>query len=563
MKKLTIGIIAIIILIGAGVSYQAFSQKAEPKFSVAEAKTSDITEKVSVTGSLVPLERINLEPKTQQEVQRVLVKVSDRVEKGELLIQLNQQDALLQIDKSKASLNSVNQTINLLTIQLSNAEQGLEDVERTTAKNIEKAKTSLEEAKTNLKTKQQSLEDARKTGDNALDQSYEDALTVLQGINLQVGNTYRAVRSIQRIYFYQADQESIRVRENEGRIKQSQESIDFVLQVAQETKDKNDIDKALSETGLELEKVYQSLFEIREICGQTSYYYLVAATDKAILDTQKGEIDTTISDLISAEQGIETQKITGPNNLNSAQAVLDIAQSQLDSAESSLSYIEAQGQQQVNQARSTIKQLQQELELKQSNLKTSEIDLAQAQQVLEDTGIRASVAGTVTGVNIGQGETAKPGTAVVSIIPEDKYRVEADISEVNIGKIQKESLVQVEFDAFPNEIYQGQVDKVYPAEIVKEGIVYYRIEVSLNKYPDKLKPGFTANVDVIIGQEKNVVTVPYVAVKEDEQGQYVKIVEDDVITEIRRVETGLGTDTSIEIKKGLESGETVVLYEGK
>jgi len=571
MKKLIIGIIAAVILIGAGLGYRAFSQKAEPKFSVAEAKTSDITEKVSVTGSLVPLERINLEPKTQQEVQRVLVKVSDRARKGELLIQLDEKSALLRIDKSQAGLNSVYQGINLLAVQLKNAEQELKEIEQTTAKNIDKTEVALEEAKVNLKTKQQDLEDTKETEDNALEQSYEDALAVLRSVDLQVGNAYRAVRSIQRTYFHEAlynysfrgDQERVRVRGEEDQIKQSQESIDSVLQTAQETKDKNDIDKALLETRLQLDKVYQSLSEIREICSQTSYYYLVAAADKAILDTQKGKIGTMISDLISAEQGIETQKITGLNNLNSAQAVLDIAQFQLNSAESNLSYVKAQGQQQTTQSQSKIGQLQQEIELKKSTLETSKVDLAQAQSGLEDTKIKAPLAGTITAVNLEQGEIAKPGVVVISMIPEDKYKIEADISEVNIGKIEKGCSAKIEFDAFPDEVYQGQVDKIYPAEIVKAGVVYYRIEVLLDECPDKLKPGFSANLDIIIGQEKNVVTVPYVAVKEDEQGQYVKIVKDDVITETRRVETGLGTDTRIEIKKGLEPGETVVLYEGK
>ena len=560
MKKLAIIIIIIVALIGAGVGYQTFFKKEEVKFSVAIAEISDITEKVSVTGSLVPLQRIDLEPKTQQEVKEILVEVSDKIKEGELLIQLDKKDALIQIDKSKASLNSVNQEINLLETKLKNAGQDLEEIKQTVAKNANKAETSLKEAKTNLATKQQNLEDVEEVESNELEQSYEDALVVLRETYLQAGNVYWAVESIQRTYFYQNDQEGCRVRKEERQIELGKENIYSVLEIAQGTGSSDDIDKALSETELKLNEIYQSLSVIREICGQ-AYYHTVADADKTILDTQKSNIDTAISDLISAKQDIESQEISGRKNVNSAQATLDIAQSQLDSSSSSLSYIETQGQQQITQAQSKIEQLEQELSLKELNVETSKVNLAQAQKGLEDTSIKAPMAGTITQVNIERGETAKLGVVVISMIPEDKYKIEVDVSEVNIGKIKKSGLAKIEFDAFPDELYQGQVDKIYPAEIVKEGVIYYRVEVLLNEYLKKLKPGFTANLDIIIGQRENVITVPYVAVKEDEQGKYVKIVEDDEIKEERRVEIGLGSDTRIEIKEGLEQGEKVVLYE--
>ena len=560
MKKLTIAIIIIVILVGVGISYQAFFKKEEAKFSVAIAEISDITEKVSVTGSLVPLQRIDLEPKIQQEVKEVLVEVSDKVEEGKLLIQLDRKDALIQVDKSRASLNSVSQEMNLLETKLKNAEQDLKEVEQTAIKNVSKAEASLEEAKTNLTTKHQNLDDVEEVESNELEQAYEDALALLRGTYLQVDNAYWAVESIQRTYFYQNDQEGSRVKREKRQIELAKENIYSVLEIAQGTGDGSDIDEVLSVVELKLNEVYQSLSVIREICGQT-YYHIVADADKTILDTQKSNIDTVISALISAKQDIESQEISSRKNVHSAQATLDIAQSQLDSASSNLSYVETQGQQQITQAQSKIEQLEQELRLKGLNRVISKTNLAQAQKGLEDTSIKAPMVGTVTKVDIERGETAKPGMVVVSMIPEYKYKIEIDVSEVNIGKIKKGGLAKVEFDAFPDETYQGQVDKVYPSEIVKEGVIYYRVEVLLNEYLEKLKSGFTANLDIIIGEKENVITVPYVAVKEDEQGKYVKIVENGEIKEERRVKVGLGSDTRIEIKEGLEQGEEVVLYE--
>lgn len=560
MRKLIIAIL-IIILIGAGVGYQFFFREQEKQFSVIEAETGDLTEQVSVTGSLVPFRRIKIEPKLRGEVEQVLVEVSDPVERDDLLIKLDQDQARIQVQKSRANLNSINQEISLLETKLNNAEQDLKQAKQTTAKNINKAEASLEEAQVNLNSKQQNLVDVRQTEDNQLAQQYEDAR---DSLNTNLATTEQALLKLDRIqetYFYKNNQISTKLRSKRDAAKEDLSEVEQLINKVEESKSRDDTISALDALKTALDSTQEALRYARNVAMEnSSYKNKVSSSDKTTLDTEKSNVNTALTKITSAKQSVEIQEISSQKNINSAQAAVDTAKSQLNSARKNLSYVESQAQQKITQAQSKLEQLKKELDVKKSNLKTAQVELAQAQQDLEDTTIKAPTSGIITKVEIEKGETAKPGAAIVSIIPKQKYKIEADVSEVNIGAINKRDRVEVDFDAFPNQVYPGQVYKIHPAEIVKEGVIYYRIEVLLDKYPEKLKPGFTANLDIIVGQKKNVVTVPYVAVKEDNQGEYVEIIEDGQIKEKRRVKTGLEGNTMIEITQGLQPGEKVVLY---
>jgi len=561
MKKSIIVTIIIIALIGAGVSYQFLFREKEANFSVGEAEISNITEKVSVTGSLVPLQRIELEPKTKEEVKEVLVEVSDKVEEDQLLIQLDQEGALIQLEKSRSNLNSTRQEIELLNTKLANTKQELERTKETMASNIEKAKSEVESAEITLNSKKQNLEDVKEEANSDLDQVYEDARNTLGTEYLVSKKAFLEVESIQESYFTANNQISLTVKDKVDSAEEKLDVADEFIDTANETESTNDTNEAIEKLKEALNSVKEALRYTRDVaCEDASYKNTVSSTDKSTLDTQKSNVETSISDVVSAKQDIASEEIDKQKSINDAQALVDSAQASLNTSKRSLDQVKAQKEEKITQINSQTEQIKTEVKLKESKVDSAKADLNEARKKLEDTKIKAPVAGTITKVEIEEGETAKPGNVIIAMIPEKKYKIEADVSEVNIASIDKNDPVKVDFDAFPNENYNGTVHKIHPAEIVKEGVIYYRIEVLLTESPDKLKPGFTTNLDIITGQKENVVAVPYVAVKEDEQGKYVEIAEDHTIKEKRRVKTGLEGDTMIEIKEGLKKGEKVVLY---
>ncbi|GEM_PF-2574981 len=547
MKKTIIVVLIIGILASIGLGYKFFFSNNDSKFSVVEAKLDNLTEKVSVTGSVVPYQRVKIEPKVNEEVEQVGVQVSDQVQKGDLLIQLDSEDTRIQVRKAQSSVQSVEKEIELLKTQLKNAEKDLEQTKENTAQTIQKAQSSLKEGESNLK-------DVRDLADKQLEQAYEDGRTTANTSLLTAQTALIELDDIVQDYFTTNDQISLKVRSKQKSAESTIEKVETLIKEGEMAESKTKTKEAILKLEDALKEIKETIRYTRDEAIQSPLYKNdVSSTEKTTLETQKGYVETAISNLITAKQAIESQEISSRKSINTAQFQLNNAQINLESANT-------QSEQKITQAKSRVEELEDQLELKKSTLTSVQSNLAQARKNLNDTSIRAPISGIVTQVNIEIGESAKLGQVIAEIIPEEKYKIEADVSEVDMAELEKGDQVNVDFDAFQDKKFQGKVTKIYPSEIVKQGVIYYRVEVELNQYPEKVKSGLTANLEIITDKKDQTLVVPYVAVKKDDQGQYVQIIEDNQIKGKRRVEVGLEGETMIEITKGLEEGEKVATY---
>jgi membrane fusion protein (multidrug efflux system) len=74
-----------------------------------------------------------------------------------------------------------------------------------------------------------------------------------------------------------------------------------------------------------------------------------------------------------------------------------------------------------------------------------------------------------------------------------------------------------------------------------------------------LLPGQYVSVTVQIGEPKALPVVPQAAIQQDVQGQYVFIVDNENRAQIRRIKTGLRTETGSAVESGLQQGETIIV----
>lgn len=81
----------------------------------------------------------------------------------------------------------------------------------------------------------------------------------------------------------------------------------------------------------------------------------------------------------------------------------------------------------------------------------------------------------------------------------------------------------------------------------------------LEKTPKGLKVGFDADIDILLGEAKNILKVPVESIKNDKTGKNLVYVLKDGKAEERQVELGIQSDMESEIKKGLKIGEKVIL----
>jgi HlyD family secretion protein len=118
-------------------------------------------------------------------------------------------------------------------------------------------------------------------------------------------------------------------------------------------------------------------------------------------------------------------------------------------------------------------------------------------------------------VQVGQTVAASFNTPKMFEIANDlgKMKIEAMVSEADVGGVEVNQPVKFMVDAFPNRQFHGLVSQVRYAPITNQNVVTYTTIVDVNNADLKLRPGMTANVSIITSQHTNVVTVPNAALR--------------------------------------------------
>jgi len=194
----------------------------------------------------------------------------------------------------------------------------------------------------------------------------------------------------------------------------------------------------------------------------------------------------------------------------------------------------------------------------EAKVNQAEASVASLESDLSKTMIRAPFDGVVTLQDAKVGGAVSAGMVLVSIASEDNFYIEANISEIHIGKIMVGNPVAVDFDAFPGEEFTGVVSYIEPGDVIVDGVVNYKIRVALTNPESKIKDGLTANLKIQTNKKENVLTLPLYAVTKEEGQAFVNKVSPNRKTQKTFVELGLiGNDGTVEILSGLEEGDEV------
>src|SRR5690606_32334129 len=87
----------------------------------------------------------------------------------------------------------------------------------------------------------------------------------------------------------------------------------------------------------------------------------------------------------------------------------------------------------------------------------------------------------------------------------------------------------------------------------------YSTLIEIEKAPPGLRPGMTAEVDILVTELDNVLSVPVQAVLTFDGKDHVAVNTPDGGIECREVTLGTANETHVEVRQGLESGESIAL----
>ena len=198
--------------------------------------------------------------------------------------------------------------------------------------------------------------------------------------------------------------------------------------------------------------------------------------------------------------------IQAQGNLASAKAALELAQ--LNSTRSkTLSADKLIPRSEADQAEAALHQAEAAVKISEGALKKAEVELSRCTIYSPIDGIVIS-----RDVNVGQTVAASLSAPKLFLIANDlaQMRIDAKVSEADIGSVEVGQKVNFTVDAFPGSTFPGQVTQVRnaPTDDPNQNVVTYDTIIDV-KNPDlKLKPGMTANVTVIVAQRDNVLKVP-------------------------------------------------------
>lgn len=278
---------------------------------------------------------------------------------------------------------------------------------------------------------------------------------------------------------------------------------------------------------------------------------------KAVLDNAKSELDrktelhkkkfaslrdvetarlqhsSAQSQYDSAQKSIQSQK----ENYKSQEKIIESRQVKLNAEMTDLETQKQSINEQIKQAEIQVQQAKERLDLliksengeqqinelakasANANLLRAKSVLNRAEERLGWTTITAPMAGRIIQCQIEEGEIITSGRSawsqgppVMVIADLSQMIVKAYVHENDIDKVKVKQKAEIKINAYPDDIFYGEVKEISPSGQLMDGIIKFEVMVIVTEASKPLLPGMTADVDIIFDARDNVLQLPLEAV---------------------------------------------------
>ncbi len=216
----------------------------------------------------------------------------------------------------------------------------------------------------------------------------------------------------------------------------------------------------------------------------------------------------------------------------------------------------------------------------QAQVLMAQAELQAAEIQLDKTIIRSPIDGVVISRNVDEGQTVAASLSAPTLftIANDlrHMRVNAAVSETDIGQIRENMSAEFRVDAYPKLRFTGNVSQVRYAETVVDNVVTYETLIEVENPDLLLRPGMTATIIFVVDKAEDVLMVPNAALRFEPkrkpqvtnwrkpgraqplQSRVYKIVDGELIE--AAVELGINDGSYTQLISGeLTEGDTVVV----
>ncbi len=467
----------------------------------------DFLEQISISGTVVPAQAVDLGFAQSGRIAGVYVKVGQRVSSGTLLAQIENGDLRAAVSQRQAAL--LRARAELASLQAGTRPEEL----AVTEAQIESDMTALAQASSALLEK---VRAAYTASDNAVHNTVDQFFSNPRSSNAQLTFT---TSDPQLSVTLQNDRAVM-----EGTLSAWQAAISAGTEAS-----------ALSvHSQTALGAVTRLLSNASAALGRAIPNSTVSASAiagyAADVSAARSAVDAASAALLSAET---SQK--------SAAATLEKDKKSLELA----------------RAGSTVE----EVAAEEAQVAAAQADLDAARANLAKTLVVAPFSGVITKMDAKTGEIVSPSTSQISLISEGAFQIETYIPEVSIAGLSTGNTATVTLDAYGAEKeFTATVVSVDPAETLHEGVSTYKTVLQFVGRNEGIRSGMTANVLITTRRVPNALVVPSGAIFERDGRSYVHVRTKDGEEE-RMVVLGSGATLigNVEVVSGLEAGDVVII----
>jgi HlyD family secretion protein len=219
----------------------------------------------------------------------------------------------------------------------------------------------------------------------------------------------------------------------------------------------------------------------------------------------KARVDETRANLSAAQASMAKSKVAVEDADRTLKRIKELKQRELVS------------QSELDAAQTAYDAAKSQLNVSQAQVGQAQAAMNQASIDLGYTIIRSPVDGMVISRNVDVGQTVAASLSAPTLftIANDltKMEVHTNVDEADVGNVSEGQEVTFTVDAHPQRRFRGKVHQVRNAPQIIQNVVTYNAVVRIDNKELLLKPGMTANVQFLVSEKEDVLTVPNMALR--------------------------------------------------
>ena len=187
------------------------------------------------------------------------------------------------------------------------------------------------------------------------------------------------------------------------------------------------------------------------------------------------------------------------------------------------------------------------------SLLAAELQMSSAEKTISHYTIDAPISGTIVDKKVKAGDKLSANDTAMqnlcTIYDMSYLEMKLNVDELKIRSLEVGQEVDITADAVPGETYKGVISSILVAGTTANGSTSYPVTVRIDDMGELL-PGMNATAKITTASVKNVLALPNAANAETSMTApdgYVYV----------KVTTGISDDDYIEVKSGLQEGDTI------